>query len=88
MGQKTVDQLVVEIIAQQLGAEVSDVTPEKSLVDDLGADSIDLMEIVMAIENEYGIEIDDDDAEQVQTVAQAIGLVRRYNMFGRKTPNT
>ena len=63
---------VREIIAQELGVEQEKVTDDASFVDDLGADSLDTVELVMAFEEEFGIEIADEDAEQMQTVGQAI----------------
>ncbi|MCG8467806.1 MAG: acyl carrier protein [Gemmatimonadetes bacterium] len=63
---------VREIIAQELGVESEKVTDEANFVEDLGADSLDTVELVMAFEEEFGIEIPDEDAEQMQTVGQAI----------------
>jgi len=63
---------VREIIAQELGVEQEKVTDEANFVEDLGADSLDTVELVMAFEEEFGIEIPDEDAEQMQTVGQAI----------------
>ncbi len=63
---------VREIIAQELGVEQEKVTDDASFVDDLGADSLDTVELVMAFEEEFGIEIPDEDAEQMQSVGQAI----------------
>ena len=63
---------VKEIIAQELGVEQEKVTDEANFVEDLGADSLDTVELVMAFEEEFGIEIPDEDAEQMQTVGQAI----------------
>jgi acyl carrier protein len=63
---------VKEIIINELGVEPEKVTPEASFVEDLGADSLDTVELVMAFEEEFGIEIPDEDAEQLQTVGDAI----------------
>ncbi|NNK49261.1 MAG: acyl carrier protein [Gemmatimonadetes bacterium] len=63
---------VREIIANELGVEMEKVTDEASFVEDLGADSLDTVELVMAFEEEFGVEIPDDDAEQMQTVGDAI----------------
>jgi acyl carrier protein len=63
---------VREIIAQELGVEHEKVTDEANFVEDLGADSLDTVELVMAFEEEFGIEIPDEDAEQMQSVGQAI----------------
>jgi acyl carrier protein len=63
---------VREIIAQELGVEAEKVTDDANFVEDLGADSLDTVELVMAFEEEFGIEIPDEDAEQMQSVGQAI----------------
>lgn len=67
---------VKEIIAQELGVEQEKVTDDASFVEDLGADSLDTVELVMAFEEEFGIEIPDEDAEQMQTVGDAIAYLR------------
>jgi acyl carrier protein len=64
------------IIADQLGVEPEQVTPEASFVDDLNADSLDLVELIMAFEEEYGMEISDEDAEKITTVGQAWDYVQ------------
>ena len=66
---------VREIIAQELGVEQEKVTNEANFVEDLGADSLDTVELVMAFEEEFGIEITDEDAEEMQTVGQAIAYL-------------
>lgn len=66
---------VKKTIAEQLGVQQSTVTEEKAFVADLGADSLDEIELVMAIEDEFGIEIPDDDAEKITTVKEAIDYV-------------
>ena len=63
---------VKEIIANELGVEIEKVTDEASFVDDLGADSLDTVELVMAFEEEFEIEIPDEDAERILTVGEAI----------------
>jgi acyl carrier protein len=65
---------VKAIIVEQLGVDESEVTPEAHFIDDLGADSLDTVELVMALEEEFGIEISDEDAEKIQTV----GDVEKY----------
>ena len=72
----TVDERVKKIIGEQLGVEEDEVTPEASFVEDLGADSLDTVELVMALEEEFGIEIPDDAAEKIQTVGDAIGFIK------------
>ena len=66
---------VREIIINELGVEPEKVANDASFVEDLGADSLDTVELVMAFEEEFGIEIPDEDAEQMQTVGQAIGYL-------------
>ena len=64
------------IITEQLGVELEQVTPDALFVDDLNADSLDLVELIMAFEEEYGVEISDEDAEKIQTVGQAWDYVQ------------
>lgn len=71
-----VEEKVKEIIAKQLGVEVSQVTPEASFVEDLGADSLDTVELVMAFEEAFGIEIPDEDAEKISKVKDAIEYIK------------
>jgi acyl carrier protein len=67
---------VKELIVQQLGVSEKEVVPEAKFVDDLGADSLDLVELVMALEDEYGIEIPDEDAEKIVTVGDALKYIQ------------
>ena len=69
---------VKEIIVNELGVEAEKVTPEASFVEDLGADSLDTVELVMAFEEEFGMEIPDEDAEQLQTVGDAIKYIEEH----------
>jgi acyl carrier protein len=71
-----VEERVKKIISEQLGLEEEDVTPEASFVEDLGADSLDTVELVMAFEEEFGIEIPDEDAEKILTVQNAIDYIK------------
>ncbi len=71
-----VEQRVSEIIVEQLGVSKQEVVPEASFIDDLGADSLDIVELVMAMEEEFDIEIPDEDAEKIQTIADAISYVK------------
>ncbi len=66
---------VQKIVAEQLGVELEQVTAEASFMDDLGADSLDTVELVMALEEEFDIEISDEDAEKIQTVKDAVEYV-------------
>jgi acyl carrier protein len=72
----TVDERVKKIIAEQLGVEEDEVTSEASFVEDLGADSLDTVELVMALEEEFGIEIPDEDAEKILTVGKALDYIK------------
>lgn len=71
-----VEERVKKIIAEQLGLEEEDVTLEASFVEDLGADSLDTVELVMAFEEEFGIEIPDEDAEKILSVQNAIDYIK------------
>ena len=70
------EELVSEIIVEQLGVSKEEIVPEASFIDDLGADSLDIVELVMAIEEKFDIEIPDDDAEKIQTMGDAVGYLK------------
>lgn len=72
----TAEARVKEIIVDELGVEADKVTLEASFVDDLGADSLDTVELVMAFEEEFGIDIPDEDAEQMRTVGDAVSYIQ------------
>lgn len=72
-----IEARVKDIIINELGVEAEKVTPDASFVEDLGADSLDTVELVMAFEEEFGIEIPDEDAEKMQTVGDAIEYIRQ-----------
>ena len=72
----SVEQRVKEIIADQLGVEVEKITPEARFVDDLGADSLDVVELIMAFEEEFGVEIPDEDAEKIATVKDVLDYIK------------
>ncbi len=72
-----IEQKVRDIIVEQLGVDPEQVTPEASFVDDLGADSLDTVELVMALEEEFDLEIPDEEAEKITTVAEAIEYIER-----------
>jgi acyl carrier protein len=71
-----VEAKVKKIISEQLGVPEGDVKPEASFVNDLGADSLDTVELVMALEEEFGVEIPDEDAEKIATVGNAIDYIK------------
>lgn len=74
----TIQERVKKIIIEQLGAKEEAVTLKASFVDDLGADSLDTVELVMALEEEFGVEIPDGEAENIRTVEQAIQYVEKH----------
>ena len=74
----SVDERVKSIIVEQLGVEESQVTTSAKFVEDLGADSLDTVELVMALEEEFGIEIPDEDAEKIATVGDAINYIGEH----------
>ena len=71
-----IEEKVKQIVAEQLGVDEGQVTENASFMDDLGADSLDTVELVMALEEEFDIEISDEDAEKIQTVNDAITYVK------------
>jgi len=74
----SVDERVVKIVAEQLGVNENEVTKAASFVSDLGADSLDTVELVMALEEEFDCEIPDEEAEKITTVQQAIDYVNAH----------
>lgn len=73
---KPIEERVKEIICEQLGVEEEEVTPGAKFIEDLGADSLDTVELVMAFEEEFDLEIPDEDAEKIATVGDAIQYIR------------
>ena len=69
---------VKAIIVEQLGAEEEDVKVDSSVVDDLGADSLDIVELIMAMEEEFELEIPDEDAEKIRTVGEAVKYIKEH----------
>jgi acyl carrier protein len=74
----SVSEKVKGIIVEQLGVEADEVTLEASFTDDLGADSLDIVELVMAFEEEFGIEIPDEDAEKISRVKEAVEYIEQH----------
>ena len=70
------EERVTDIIVEHLNVSRDEVVPEASFVDDLGADSLDIVELVMAMEEEFDVEIPDDDAEKIQTIGDAIAYLK------------
>lgn len=73
----SIQQEVIDIIVEQLGVDVNDVAPEKSFVEDLNADSLDLTELIMTFEERFGFEISEEDAEKLKTVADVIDYIEK-----------
>ena len=78
MAETTVADRVKQIIVEQLGVDAAEVTPQAHFVNDLGADSLDTVELVMALEEEFDTEIHDEQAEKIQTVGQAIDYIQAH----------
>ncbi len=75
----SVEQRVKEIIVEQLGVEEGQVNPGAKFVDDLGADSLDTVELVMALEEEFSLEIPDEDAEKITSVGDAVNYIQEHS---------
>lgn len=76
MSEKTVEERVKDVVVAQLGVDPSEVKPEALFIDDLGADSLDTVELVMALEEEFNIEIPDEDAEKIKSVGETIEHIK------------
>jgi acyl carrier protein len=74
----SVEARVKKIVCEQLGVSEEEVTPEASFIEDLGADSLDIVELVMALEEEYELEISDEDAEKIKTVRDVISYIEGH----------
>jgi acyl carrier protein len=75
---ENIEQRVIKIVAEQLGVNEAEVKSESSFVDDLGADSLDTVELVMALEEEFDCEIPDEEAEKITTVKQAVDYINSH----------
>ena len=73
-----IQQKVISIVAEQLGVQEADIKPESFFEDDLGADSLDVVELVMALEEAFGCEIPDEEAEKIRTVQAAIDYIKAH----------
>ena len=78
MAEKPIDQRVNDIIVQQLGVNADQVTPAAKFIEDLGADSLDTVELIMALEEEFGIEVPDDEAEKLLTVGDVTKYIEEH----------
>ena len=76
MADKSIEEKVKDIIVEQLGVNPEQVTPQASFIEDLGADSLDIVELVMAFEEEFSVEVPDEDAEKLQTVGDVIKYIQ------------
>jgi acyl carrier protein len=76
MAEGSTEEKVKKIIVEQLGVEAEEVTPDAKFIEDLGADSLDTVELIMALEEEFGLEIPDEDAEKIATVKNAIEYIK------------
>lgn len=79
----TTEEKVKQIIVEQLGVDEAEVTPSASFVDDLGADSLDTVELVMAFEEAFEVEIPDEDAEKIRTVQDAFDYIGKHGKGGK-----
>jgi acyl carrier protein len=83
VARKEVAEKVKQIISEQLGVDEADITPGASFMDDLGADSLDQVELVMALEEVFNMEIGDEDAEKLLTVQQALDYIDKHAKLGK-----
>jgi acyl carrier protein len=83
-----VEAKIKAIIIEQLGVDGDEVTPDSSFVEDLGADSLDTVELIMAMEEEFGVEISDEEAEKIRKVSDAIAYIQLRHLPGSDRPST
>ena len=78
MSEQTIEQRVKKIIVEQLSVNADQVTPEAKFIEDLGADSLDIVELVMALEEEFGLDIPDEEADKLKTVGDAMNYLKSH----------
>jgi acyl carrier protein len=83
----SLQQEVIDIVAEQLGIDKNEVTLEKSFIEDLNADSLDLTELIMTLESRFGCEISEEDANQLRTVNDAVAFVTQWRAQNSTRPN-
>ena len=80
----SIEKEVIDIVVEQLGVDAADVSLQKSFVEDLNADSLDLTELIMTFEERFGFEISEQDAEKLKTIADVVNYIQSKNVAGKK----